>query len=99
MDFIFKYRNWSNPSSILHKHYLKRNSQRGARVGQSVKHQTSAQVIILWFVGLSPKSGSVLTAQSLEPDLDLDSLTPPLPLMLCLSLKINKHKKFLIKNK
>ena len=39
-------------------------------VTQSVKRPTPAQVMISWFVGLSPASGSVLTAQSLEPASD-----------------------------
>ena len=39
----------------------------GAWVAQSVKRPTSAQITILLFVSLSPTSGSVLTAQSLEP--------------------------------
>ena len=39
----------------------------GARVAQSVKRPTSAQVMISWFVGSSPGSGSVPTAWSLEP--------------------------------
>ena len=43
----------------------------GARVAQSVKRLISAQVMILWFVDSSPTSGSVLTAQSLEPASDL----------------------------
>ena len=43
---------------------------RGAWVAQSVKGLTSAQVMISQFVSLSPASGSVLTAQSLEPALD-----------------------------
>ena len=34
---------------------------------QSVKCLTSAQVMISWFMGLSPMSCSVLTAWSLEP--------------------------------
>ena len=37
----------------------------GAWVAQSVKRWTSAQVVILRFVGSSPASGSVLMAQSL----------------------------------
>ena len=48
------------------------------------------------FVGLSPTSGSVLTAQSLEPASDSVSPSPSAPplLALCLSLsKINKWKK------
>ena len=69
---------------------------RGAWVAQLVKHPTSAQVMISWFVGLSPASGSVLTARSLEPALGSvsPSLSTPLPLKVCLSLsvsKVNKH--------
>ena len=51
----------------------------GAWVSQSVKHPTSAQVTILWFMGLSPVSGSVLIAQSLEL---LPILCLPLSLLL-----------------
>ena len=40
------------------------------------KCSTSAQVVISWFVGSSPASGSVLTAWSLEPA--SDSVSPPL---------------------
>ena len=60
----------------------------GAWVAQWVKHLTSAQVMISRFVSLSPTSGSVLTAQSLEPA--SASVSPSLSalplLMLCLSL-------------
>ena len=62
-------------------------------MAQSVKHQTLAQVMILWFVSLSPVLGSVLTAQSLEPASDSvsPSLSAPSQLTLCLSLsEINK---------
>ena len=66
---------------------------RGAWVAQSVKHLTSAQVMISRFVGLSPALGSMLTAQSLEHALDSVcsslSASPHLMLSLCLS-KINK---------
>ena len=59
---------------------------RGTWVAQSVEHLTLAQVMISGFVGSSPTSGSVLTAQSQEPD--SDSVSPPLStpplLMLCL---------------
>ena len=70
---------------------------RGAWVAQSVKHPTSAQVMILWFMSSSPASGSVLTARSLDPA--LESVTPrlslsPPQLMLCLSQKINVKKNF-----
>ena len=63
----------------------------GTWVAQSVKCLTLAQVMILQFVSLSPASGSVLTAQSLEPA--SDSVSPPPSaspmLMLCLSLSLN----------
>ena len=59
-------------------------------MAQSVKHLTLAQVMISQFVSSSPASGSVLTAQNLEPA--SDSVSPPLSappmLMLCLCLSI-----------
>ena len=63
--------------------------QRGAWVAQSVKRLTSAPVTISRFVGSSPTSGSVLTAQRLEPASDSvsPSLSAPPLLTLCLSLK------------
>ena len=71
-------------------------------MAQLVQHPTSAQIMISQFVSSSPVSGSVLTAQSLEPA--SDSVSPSLSasslLMLCLLsvLKINKtFKKFLKK--
>ena len=61
---------------------------------QSVKRLTLAQVMILQFLGLSPMSDSVLTAQSLEPASDSVSLSlcssPAHTLSLSLS-KINNH--------
>ena len=61
----------------------------GAWVAQSVKRLTSAQVMISQLVSLSHMSGSVLTAQSLEPA--SHSVSPSLSasplLVLCLSLK------------
>ena len=74
--------------------------ERGAWVAQSVELPASAQVMISRFVSSSPASGSVLTAQSLEPA--SDSVSPSLsalpPLVLSLSLsKINKHLKKLNK--
>ena len=57
-------------------------------MAQSVKHLTSAQVMISQFMSSSPTSGSVLTARSLEPV--SDSMSPsfsvPSPLGLGLSL-------------
>ena len=76
----------------------KTQSLRGAWVAQSIEHLTSAQVKISWFVSLSPASGSVLTARSLEPPSDSvsPSLSAPLPThTLSLSLsKINIKKIF-----
>ena len=71
---------------------FKRKSLWGAWVAQSIKRLTSAQGMISQFMGLSPASGSVLTAQSLEPASDSmsPSLSVPLLLAFCLS-KINKH--------
>ena len=73
---------------------------RGAAVAQSVKHLTSAQVMILWFVGLSPTSGSLLgsllSAWSLE--LALDSVSPvfsaPRLLMRARSLSLSLKNKY-----
>ena len=57
---------------------------RGAWVAQSVELLTSAQVMISQLVSSSPTSGSVLTAQSLEPPSDSvpPSLSAPPPLFL-----------------
>ena len=62
-------------------------------VAQSVKHLTSAHVVISRFVGSSPAWGSVLTARSLEPPSDSVSPSPsaPPPLTLRLTLFL-KHK-------
>ena len=64
----------------------------GAWVAWSVKRPTLAQVMVSWFVSSSPASGSVLTAQNLEPA--LDSVSPSLsahPLLtLCLSLSLSQ---------
>ena len=61
---------------------------RGAWVAQSVERPTLAQVMISQSMGSSPASGSVLTAQSLEPVSDSvpPSLSAPPLFMLCLSL-------------
>ena len=63
-------------------------AERGAWVAHSVELPTSAQVMISRSVSSSPASGSVLTAQSLEPASDSvsPSLSDPPPFTLCLSL-------------
>ena len=53
-------------------------------MAESVKHPTSAQVMISQFTSSSPALASVLTAQSLEPA--SDSVSPNLSLSLSLSL-------------
>ena len=60
----------------------------GAWAAQSGGRRTVAQVMISWLVSSSPVSGSVLTAQNLEPALDSvsPSLSAPALLKLCLSL-------------
>ena len=63
-------------------------------MAQSIKHPTLAQVMVLLFMGLSLGSGSVLTAQSLEPARDSvsPSLSVPPLLTICLYVsKINTH--------
>ena len=83
----------TTPSAHLNKKgrlLLKRTHLRGTWVAQSVKCPTSAQVTISRFMSLSPVSGSVLTAQTLEPASDsvfLSLSAPPL-LILCLSLSV-----------
>ena len=56
-------------------------------MAQHIKYPTSAQVMISRFVGSSPMSGSVLTAQSLEPALDFVSPFLSAPPLLALFLK------------
>ena len=77
------------------KFEVKESGPWGAWVAQLVEQPTSAQVMISRFTGSSPASGSVLTAQSLEPASDSvsPSLSSPPQLVLGLShslAKINK---------
>ena len=62
----------------------------GTWVAQSFECRTSTRVMISWFVGSSPASGSVLTAWSLEPASDSvapSSAPPPLILSVSVSQK------------
>ena len=63
-------------------------TMRGAWVVQLVKHLTSTQVMISWFMGSTPVSSSVLTSQSLDPASDsvYPCLSAPSLLEFCLSL-------------
>ena len=67
---------------------------RGTRGAQSIEHPISAQVMNLWFMSLSPVSGSVLTAQSLKPPSDSasPSLSAPPLLTLCFSVSLSLKK-------
>ena len=73
-----------------HTEFIKISSE-GAWVAQLVKRLTSAQIMISQFMSLSPMSGSVLTAQNLEPASDSvsPSLSAPPQLALCLFFKKN----------
>ena len=63
-------------------------------MAQSVGHPTSAQVMISQFVGLSPTSGSVLTAWSLEPASDSAPPSLSAPPLLALHIKVRvEHEK------
>ena len=62
----------------------------GAWVAQPVKHGTLAQVMISRFVGSSPASGSVLTAQSPEPA--WDSVSPSVSASPLLMLSLSPHR-------
>ena len=66
----------------------------GNWVAQAVERPTSAQIMISQSVSSSPASGSVLTAQSLEPPSDSvsPSLSAPPLLMLCLSLSVKNKR-------
>ena len=70
---------------------LSRINSRGTWVAQSVKGPTSAQVMISQFMSSSPVSGSVLTAQSLEPA--SDSVSPSLSLLLSCSHAVSLSQK------
>ena len=71
---------------------FKTSSLRGTWVAQSVKRPTSAQVMILRFVGLSPALGSVLTAQSLDPASNSVSLSVSASTLLTLCLFLSQNK-------
>ena len=66
---------------------IQSEKSRGAWVAQSVKCPTSAQVMILWFTSSSPVSGSLLTAESLEPASDSVPLSLPLSCSCSVSQK------------
>ena len=76
---------------ILPSHSIttRRVDTRGAGVAQSVKPPSLAQAVTSQFVGSSPKSGSVLTAQNLEPASDSVSPSPSVPPLLVLSLSLS----------
>ena len=81
------------PCPVVFGSPFKEQKLRGTWVAQSVKHVTSAQVMISRFVGSSPVSGSVLTAGSLEPALDSVSPSLSVPPLLSLSFSLSLKNK------
>ena len=76
---------------LPYMNFWKSCTERGAWVARSVEHPTLAQVMISQSMGASPLSGSVLTAQSLEPV--SDSVSPSLsvpPPLHCLCVTKNE---------
>ena len=65
-------------------------SLQGHLMAPSVKHPASVQVMISRSVSSSPASGSVLTAQSLEPAPNSVSPSLSAPALLTLSLSLKK---------
>ena len=59
-------------------------------MAESVKRLTSAQVMILRSMSLSPALGSMLTTWSLEPALDSVSASLSAPSLLALSLSLSQ---------
>ena len=75
--------------------FIKFSKRSGHLGAQSAQSPTSAQVMISRFMGLSPASGSVLTARSLKPasyPVSPSLPAPPLP-ALCLSLSLSLKNK------
>ena len=111
VDFQMKRFITAKIAPLFENHFYFVNFQsktaRGAWVAQSVECPTSAQVMISRSVSLSPASGSVLVAQSLEPASDSvsSSLSAPPLLALCLSVSVslsnirNIKKKFFLKHR
>ena len=91
-DSLSSGQEYAFPRPTIHKDQpsiIKSRIYVGTSVAQLVKCPTSTRVMISRFMGSSPTSGSVLTAQSLEPlsDSVSPSLSTPPPLMLCLFQK------------
>ena len=78
---------WDIVSSTLRSPYWFKSWNWGAREAQSVKRPTSARATISRSVSSSPASGSVLSAQSLEPASDSVSPSLSAPALLTLSIK------------
>ena len=87
---------WGQAVKTEGKEINSESTRLGAPVwAQLVPRPTSAQVTISWFMSLSPTSGSVLTAQSLDPASDSvsPSLSAPPHLMLCPSVSLSVSQK------
>ena len=85
---------WANKNSLCFLLiFYKLKLPRGAWVAQSAKRQTSAQVMISWYVSSSPASGSVLTALSTEPASDSVSPCLSAPPLLALGTSLSLKNK------
>ena len=80
---------WAEPSRSPKLGTTRKEGDWGAWVAQPVEHLTSAQVMISLSVSSSPVSGSVLTAQGLEPASDSVSPSLSAPPLLTLSLSVS----------
>ena len=78
------------PSGLKQQSVFYETKFRGVWVAQSVTRPTSPQVVISRFVSSSPASGSVRTAQSLEPASDSVSPSLLLPCLCSVSLSLSK---------
>ena len=78
--------------------FFKKDHSRGTWVARSVRRPTLAQVMISRFVGSSPASGSVLTAQSLQSAICVTLSLCPSPAH-ALSLSVSRINKYIKKKK
>ena len=85
---LYKTKDYYRQKGEEQEHKLVKGGLWGAWLAQLVKWLTSAQVMVVGFVCLSPMSDSVLTAWSLEPA--LDSVSPSLSLPLAHALSLSK---------
>ena len=79
-----------NGSVELEHGIYKKQRVRGAWGAQLAKLPTSAQVMVSWFMGSSPSSGSMLSARSPQPASESVSPSLSAPPLLMVSLSLSK---------